>query len=475
MGKHMDLSFIDLARHGWEQYEAFGRPARVFRTKSDPFENFKEVLAQTFNVPPKNTGDLLWICTTSRDLFQLWVTVSNAWINGLLPDPRGEEGNPQNARSINETMFRSFMGCDDEMIKRNLQMVLNKEFLLKGLENFKEVLAQTFNVPPKNTGDLLWICTASRDLFQLWVTVCNAWINGLLPDPRGEEGNPQNARSINETIFRSFMGCDDEMIKRNLQMVLNKEFLLKVDSKYTGDLLSLNDYTENEKAEENTVKKLKKQKASLLKRGSKGEPHAKKVKSEDGVVEDRSFENRLDFKDYPLRLVQVVKDDHHLKKYLQSWGERGAAPADESQSWNPPSLADAEIEISKQPVQIVLEEDDEGYDDIMDPEQAFFKRQGMEVPSHIDGTSAIELGEIELTSNQGPTSQTGPFQSSGPSQGTTESSKSEDDASRPGSRNAAAIASCASSAVDGGAVHQNGSATPSQTTCVDVEVMNNET
>ncbi|KAL3697422.1 hypothetical protein R1sor_011498 [Riccia sorocarpa] len=577
------------------------------------------------------------------------------------------------------------------------------------------------------------------------------------------------------------------MIKRNLQMVLNKELLLRVDSKYTGDLLSLNDFTENEKAEENTVKKvleyysdkykavdltkdtlysefnldprglrkltsllkLKKQKASLSKRGSKGEPHAKKVKSEDGVVEDRSFENRLDFiwfntrgatdgkseypwqlapfklsmnyeeaeltrgrqvslvyvdlvrdldfsvtkelvetiiltaigstvvspvlfvfllfpgddisqclevvkmgivgweidirwgtcefldktkvpkgcwhllpdatmlyllfsnddiegggdwmsavnelpnkkgekrvelsfhvdehkdfdlhtirkrskadetpeqtqervrskrelqllslaprftdkdskgalvneltksrrmmykliktftkrnevvidffsggsflreallqgrqciaftssqkehlflENYPLRLVQVVKDDHHLKKYLLSWGESGAAPADESQSWNPPSLADVEIEISKQPVQIALEEDDEGYDDLMDPEQAFFRRRGMDVPSHIGGSSSIELGEIELTSNQRPTSQAGPFQSSGPSQGTSESSKSEDDASRPGSRIAAAIASCASSAVDGGAVNQNGSATPSQTACVDVEV-----
>ncbi|KAL3692051.1 hypothetical protein R1sor_005702 [Riccia sorocarpa] len=552
--------FIDLARHGWEQYEAFGRPPRTFRTKSDPFENFKDVLAQIFNVPPKNTGDLLWICTVSRELFHLWVTV------------------------------------------------------------------------------------------------CNAWINGLLLDPRGEEGNPQNARSINKNMFRSFMGCDEEMIKRNLQMVLNKELLLRVDSKYTGDLLSLNDFTENEKAEENTVKKvleyysdkykavdltrdtlfsefnldpkglrkltsllkLKKQKASLSKRGSKGEPHAKKLKSEDSVVEDRSFENRLDFiwfntrgstdgkSEYPWQLapfklsmnyeeaeltrgrqvslvyvdlardldfpvtkelvetiiltaigstvvslvlfvfllfpgddilpcLEVVKmgivgweidicwgtcefldktkvpkgcwhlladatmlyllfsnddiegggdwmsavnelpnkkeeqrvelsfhvdehkdfDLHTIRKRSKdnetpeqtqervrserelqllslaprftdkdskgalvneltksrrmintySWGESGAAPTDESQSWNPPSLADAEIEISKQPVQIALEEDDEGCDNLMDPEQAFFKRRGMDVPSHIGGTSSIELGEIELTSNQRPTSQ----------------------------------------------------------------------
>ncbi|KAL3702385.1 hypothetical protein R1sor_020407 [Riccia sorocarpa] len=57
IGKHMDISFVDLARHGWEQYEANGRPERTERVKNEEFDvKEKELL---FKVDTKYTGDLM--------------------------------------------------------------------------------------------------------------------------------------------------------------------------------------------------------------------------------------------------------------------------------------------------------------------------------------------------------------------------------------------------------------------------------
>ncbi|KAL3686544.1 hypothetical protein R1sor_009118 [Riccia sorocarpa] len=120
---------------------------------------------------------------------------------------------------------------------------------------------------------------------------------------------------------RCLLNLSDDKLRDILEMLLRKELLLKVDSEYSEDLMSLQEYAEALKAEDATfhniqfpaeildlefglnfdaiaklskLLKLKKPPKSSSKKGSK-EPSAKRVKGDDGSTKDRTFENRLQY------------------------------------------------------------------------------------------------------------------------------------------------------------------------------------
>ncbi|KAL3696238.1 hypothetical protein R1sor_010314 [Riccia sorocarpa] len=294
--------------------------------------------------------------------------------------------------------------------------------------------------------------------------------------------------------WEQYEASGHDKLRQILQKVMNKELLLKVDSKYSEDKMSLQEYAEALEAEEATVKmilafyadkykatdltreilekefkltfeaiakltallKLKKVPKSSKRGGM--EPSAKRVKGDDGVIEDKTFENRLQYiwintrgspgektehpwfiapfnlnlayddtdlprlrqvdgggdwssavkvkgdqkvelsfhndsqKDYDLHTIKTrttdEESDEEMTERLRRENELkllSLAPRytdkESKDSYTPPSLEEAGVDISTQPV-ILASADNElqseaDFEDMMDPEQAFIRRRGL--------------------------------------------------------------------------------------------------
>ncbi|KAL3702442.1 hypothetical protein R1sor_020464 [Riccia sorocarpa] len=78
---------------------------------------------------------------------------------------------------------------------------------------------------------------------------------------------------------------------------------------------------------------------------------------------------------------KVVKDDHPLKKYMESWKDVGTAPKESSESYQPASLDDAGVDISTQPIHLSMDflepQSADDFEEMMDPEHAFLLKCGV--------------------------------------------------------------------------------------------------
>ena len=94
-----------------------------------------------------------------------------------------------------------------------------------------------------------WLLYATPELYNLWKSVVNLWIEGSLAGANGKVlEKPRKVDSITENMFKCFEGDLTEVkIRGILQRVLDGKALLKNNENYFGDLPSMEELTKTVK------------------------------------------------------------------------------------------------------------------------------------------------------------------------------------------------------------------------------------
>ncbi|KAL3694593.1 hypothetical protein R1sor_008244 [Riccia sorocarpa] len=109
---------------------------------------------------------------------------------------------------------------------------------------FLERLKVTFNMD--NVKHVVWICTASDQVFNKWLQLVDLWCQGVLPDGKGialDKRRTRSASTILKSHFRGFIGLDSEdAMLKILEAVIDKKVLYKKDPECKLDIMSMDEY-----------------------------------------------------------------------------------------------------------------------------------------------------------------------------------------------------------------------------------------
>ncbi|KAL3682925.1 hypothetical protein R1sor_000947 [Riccia sorocarpa] len=91
-------------------------------------------------------------------------------------------------------------------------------------EKYKKALEDIFDT--SNVREIIWICTAAEEVWKKWVEMCNAWMNGSLPDGYDvKTGQQHESKGLVKNTFRSFCGLTEDQLLNVMDETLKGNLL----------------------------------------------------------------------------------------------------------------------------------------------------------------------------------------------------------------------------------------------------------